>query len=195
MSVASAILEVDYRALALWAIDVKTMPSSKLMARVALGIPLEKRDSRMHPTDASDMRSCITLVRDVPGIRERLEALRFLSPVWNGLVDVWSELEQAYDRDLEIEHERDLQWDQALKEANEAEDNEEGARIVEAFEELSQPKSVLQRRLWVVLEKYGGSSYHGWVAAYDHADDPIELDEFELDDILEDEDDDEDLLE
>jgi len=34
-----------------------------------------------------------------------------------------------------------------------------------------------------VLEENGGPPYHGWVAAYDHADEPIELEpEVDLDD-------------
>src|SRR5262249_34269447 len=103
-----------------WGIGDRTTPCSKLLARTALGLPHEKRATTMHPTDSDDIGICIGLVRTVAGIRERPETVRALSPVWNGIVDAWPELEQAYDKDQEMQHQMQLRWAQTIQQAHES---------------------------------------------------------------------------
>jgi hypothetical protein len=181
--------DIDYRALALWAIGEDTTPNSRLIAHVTLGLPLSKQHARqharVHPNDMWDMRCCLHLVRSVPGVRERLDALRFLSPVWNALVDNWPDLEADYDSDTTIQKEDKRRRDRLFQESDQSDD-----AFFAIYEELPEPKSKLHRALLVILETYGGPDYARRVAIYDAPSEPIEFDDVDpayLDDPDEDE--------
>lgn len=54
-----------------------------------------------HPRDPGDFRRCQRLIDDIPEIRNRLDEMREMSPVWDRLVDEWGELAELLAIEME----------------------------------------------------------------------------------------------
>lgn len=72
--------------------------SSRFMAHVLASaiIPRDLVESKPHPLDPSDLGRCLRFLSAVPGTRAKLAMMAKCSPVWKGLVEIWSDLEATY---------------------------------------------------------------------------------------------------
>ena len=64
--------------------------SSETIFSTMTGVNVTARSC--HPSDPADFRRCEMLLRSVPDFREKMEQMRILSPVWQGLVEHWQEI-------------------------------------------------------------------------------------------------------
>lgn len=79
---------------ALWFATGSVGISSKAMATwIGLG---ELPSDRGHPYDPDDLDRCLRLLEAVPELREKLPAMRGLSPQWEALVNRWDEVERSH---------------------------------------------------------------------------------------------------
>ncbi len=78
-----------------WLANGDTGVSSETMAFRMLGIK-RRRIDEYHPSDPDDLNRCIKFLHEVPGARRKLNMIRKVSPVWNAIIDHWSDLEQMF---------------------------------------------------------------------------------------------------
>lgn len=58
------------------------------------------RGYQSHPLDLDDFRRCELLLRQVPGLREKLHHARQISPVWARLVQHWDEIVNTLESEI-----------------------------------------------------------------------------------------------
>ena len=68
---------------------------------LALGLLCMEPKRPSHPLDPADLRRCVLLLDEVDNEREHLDNARELSPVWNDLIDRWTELETSLRREMD----------------------------------------------------------------------------------------------
>ena len=54
---------------------------------------------KSHPRDYDDFGRCIGLLEYVPEWKDRLDVLRQISPIWNQLIDNWTNLSNMYEQE------------------------------------------------------------------------------------------------
>lgn len=77
-----------------WLLNGERGSSSETIVSKMEGVPIISWRKDVHPSDPSDFNRCVKLLECVPKYRKRLDEMRTVSPVWNELVEHWSELEQ-----------------------------------------------------------------------------------------------------
>lgn len=66
------------------------------------GFGQDPHEFEAHPLDPSDFARCQKFLNVVPGARERIGEMKKVSEEWSGLVDVWSELEDIYNKEKHL---------------------------------------------------------------------------------------------
>lgn len=80
-----------------WFAKGKVGISSKAMACVAAGIPLDDHCGYSnHPHDPADFNRCLLLLDAVPEIREYFDKMAEISESWAKLIARWDELETCF---------------------------------------------------------------------------------------------------
>jgi hypothetical protein len=74
--------------------------SSKTMLYAITGIPTDRHD---HPHDISDVGRCVRMLRKLPFLRPKIEAVTEKFPHWMPFIDCWQHLERLYDECIEFE--------------------------------------------------------------------------------------------
>lgn len=80
-----------------WLANGKTEISSKTIAFKMLDIEYSEP---CHPHDPDDFRRCMLLLEEVPEIILHFDKMREVSPIWDRLVDRWSELQKTLKEEM-----------------------------------------------------------------------------------------------
>lgn len=86
-----------------WLNGTDTGSSSKLMALVLSGKStrgIETYNRKAHPYDPADIGRCFRMLDEFPDLKEHLDKMREISPVWNKLIDHWGEMEALYKEEV-----------------------------------------------------------------------------------------------
>ena len=80
-----------------WLVDGEHgLSSEALFHKIVLGREPQDR----YPLDVDDFRRCELLLRQVPGLRERLPEMAEVGPEWNEIVKVWQLVADTAEREL-----------------------------------------------------------------------------------------------
>lgn len=82
-----------------WIANGETGSSSKTMWNCLMG---NRSFEVNHPWDPDDFKRCYKLLEVVPEWKSRLDELRPLSKVWDGLVSNWPRLNEYYEEQVKI---------------------------------------------------------------------------------------------
>lgn len=66
--------------------------SSNTIVSTLFGIDANKGWCGSYPHDPDDLTRCVKLIESCPSVVERFDLMRYVGPVWAGLVDAWPEL-------------------------------------------------------------------------------------------------------
>lgn len=55
-----------------------------------------RRGGDSHPTNGESFGRCLSLLEEVPELRERLPLMKTCSPQWSCIVDQWGEIEELH---------------------------------------------------------------------------------------------------
>lgn len=81
--------------LLVWLLTGETGVSSKAIATVMAGLPVDDKWGTT-PSDAGDFKRCLKLVNAIPEIRPRLVEMKAVSESWSKLIDRWAEVEASF---------------------------------------------------------------------------------------------------
>jgi len=80
----------------LWFATGRVGVSSRAMASVLTGLPVNKSFFGNHPHDPDDLNRCLLFLKAVPEARDHLDKIAAISDVWKKLVDNWEVLEKTF---------------------------------------------------------------------------------------------------